>query len=153
GSVTVAVYPDGIIGSAPALSPCVADDAAGAGGGGDRGLSLPPGDLLPPQPVPHASRSALFCRSEGVRPHPVGSPTRRWPFTVCLCSLWRWTAPVSRRRICVDGGTPGTDDGGPDVAHASGTGPSCGALGVGDAAAESRHSRASRTTVTAADSV
>src|SRR5262249_47608842 len=106
-------------------------------------------DLLPDQPVPHTSRPALFCSSGGVRPHPVGGPARRWPRMLCLFPLWRRSAPVSRRRVCVDGRPPGADDRGSDVAPATAPRPPCGALGAGDAATESGHSRAPRTTVTA----
>src|SRR5439155_2341077 len=94
GPAAAAVYPDGVHRSAAALSPGVVDDAAGAGRRDDWRLSLPGRDVLPPQPVPHSARHAFFSRSRGVRPDPVGGPTRGWSCPACLSPLWRGAAPV-----------------------------------------------------------
>src|SRR4029450_5011021 len=110
------------------------DDPAGAGRGGDWGLLLPARDLFPSQPPPHASRSTLFSRAGGVRPDPMGGPTRGWPRPAGLSAFWWGAASVPRRRICVDGRAPGADDAGADVAHGAGARPSRGALGAGDPA-------------------
>ena len=58
GSAAAPVYPDGLHGSATALSPGMVDDTAGVGGSGDRGLSLSPGTffLLSPYLAHHDAR-------------------------------------------------------------------------------------------------
>ena len=89
------------------------------GRGDDWSLSLSARHLLPHQSVYHASRPALFCQSGGVCPCTVGGDRRRCPLTHRLFPVWRWAAPVSWRRVCMDGRSPGARDGGPDMAHAA----------------------------------